>query len=91
MTNDDELMSKDVDGLKTDDNELMTIDDGRLMMAATQGREHEWMFTSSEGQRQLAAACASKRLIVVSLSRGHSFPPLPALQVGTACNEHACG
>ncbi len=50
-------------------------------MILVQGREHEWLFSSAEGQQQLAAGCASRRVVVVSLGRGHTFPPLPALQV----------
>ena len=38
-----------------------------------QGRESEWIFGSEEGQRQLAEQCSCKRLIVVSLGRGHIF------------------
>lgn len=38
-----------------------------------QGRESEWIFGSEEGQWQLAEQCSCKRLIVVSLGRGHIF------------------
>lgn len=45
-----------------------------------QGREHEWLFASEEGQRQLAAGCASRRVIIVSLARGQQYGDLAALQ-----------
>lgn len=53
-------------------------------MPCVQGREHEWLFASEEGQRQLAAGCASRRVIIVSLARGQQCGDLAALQVGSA-------
>jgi hypothetical protein len=49
---------------------------------AAQGREHEWLFASEEGQRQLAGACASRRVVVVAMARGQQYGDLAALQVG---------
>ena len=45
-----------------------------------QGREHEWLFASPEGQRQVAQGCSARRVIVVSLNRGHTFGSLKAVQ-----------
>jgi SAM-dependent methyltransferase len=45
-----------------------------------QGREHEWLFSSAEGARQLAASCAVGRLLLVSLGRGHAFGDAKAVQ-----------
>jgi len=43
-----------------------------------QGREHEWLFASREGQRQVAASArAYGRVIFVALGRGHAFPGGP--------------
>ena len=38
-----------------------------------QGREHEWLFATAEGQWAVAADCMSKRVILVVLNRGHTF------------------
>ena len=38
-----------------------------------QGREHEWMFGSEEGQQSLRDSAGTARLIVVSFGRGHVF------------------
>lgn len=51
------------------------------MTQLVQGREHEWLFSSPEGQQQLAAGCASRRVVIVSLGRGHTFPPMAKLKV----------
>ena len=37
------------------------------------GREHEWMFSVNEGQKQLAISAGFERLVIVSLSRSHSY------------------
>lgn len=47
---------------------------------SVQGREHEWLFASPEGQGQVAQGCSAKRVIVVSLNRGHLFGSLKAVQ-----------
>ena len=47
---------------------------------SVQGREHEWLFASPEGQGQVAQGCSAKRVIVVSLNRGHIFASLKAVQ-----------
>ncbi|CAN8020321.1 unnamed protein product [Ixodes persulcatus] len=41
-----------------------------------QGRETEWLFGNAEGRRQLAESCSAERLVVVHLSRGHSYSGL---------------
>jgi hypothetical protein len=38
-----------------------------------QGREHEWLFASEEGQWQLVEQASAARLILVTLNRGHQF------------------
>ncbi|GAQ85556.1 S-adenosyl-L-methionine dependent methyltransferases [Klebsormidium nitens] len=38
-----------------------------------QGREHEWLFASEEGQWQLVEQASAARLILVTLNRGHRF------------------
>ncbi|GBG81413.1 hypothetical protein CBR_g32089 [Chara braunii] len=38
-----------------------------------QGREHEWLFSSEEGQWQLVERAGAARLILVVLNRGHKF------------------
>lgn len=45
-----------------------------------QGREHEWLFSSPEGQGQVAHGCSAKRVILVSLNRGHTFGGMKAVQ-----------
>lgn len=49
-------------------------------MLTVQGREREWLFASPEGQWQVAQGCSAKRVIVVSLNRGHIFDSLEAVQ-----------
>ena len=38
------------------------------------------MFASPEGQQQVAQGCAAKRVILVSLNRGHTFGSLKDVQ-----------
>lgn len=38
-----------------------------------QGREHEWMFSTREGQDQLAISAGFQRLVIVALNRGHQY------------------
>jgi len=45
-----------------------------------QGREHEWTFSSSEGQMQVAVSNKIGRLIVVSLGRTHEFSSIASVQ-----------
>ncbi|KAL0038662.1 hypothetical protein WJX79_002183 [Trebouxia sp. C0005] len=45
-----------------------------------QGREHEWLFSSPEGQGQVAQGCSAKRVVLVSLNRGHTFGSMKAVQ-----------
>ena len=45
-----------------------------------QGREHEWMFASEEGQAQVAASCRSRRAILVSMRRGQQYGDISALK-----------
>ncbi|TDH67837.1 hypothetical protein CCR75_007980 [Bremia lactucae] len=46
-----------------------------------QGREHEWMFSTEEGAKELAARAGFSRLIIVTLGRGgHSFESLTKVQ-----------
>lgn len=45
----------------------------RAMTWWMQGREHEWLFATAEGQWAVAADCMSKRVILVVLNRGHTF------------------
>ena len=54
-------------------------DSGHL--TARQGREHEWMFASEEGQAQVAASCRSRRTILVSMRRGQQYGGIAALKV----------
>jgi len=44
------------------------------------GRESDWMYSSSEGRRELAANAKFQRLIVVHLGRNHEFPSLEFVQ-----------
>jgi len=37
------------------------------------GRETEWLFSSSEGQKELATNAGFERVVIVSLGRGHTF------------------
>mmetsp|Transcript_694 Transcript_694/g.2107 ORF Transcript_694/g.2107 Transcript_694/m.2107 type:complete len:751 (-) Transcript_694:1806-4058(-) len=45
-----------------------------------QGREHEWMFSSEEGQLKIATSNGIGRLIVVGMGRGHTFESMEAIQ-----------
>jgi ubiquinone/menaquinone biosynthesis C-methylase UbiE len=45
-----------------------------------QGREHEWLFTSDEGLKQLAESANFNRLVVASMNRKHSFKSMEAVQ-----------
>lgn len=45
-----------------------------------QGREHEWLFGSEEGRARLSASCAVRRLVLISLGRGHEFGTAQAVQ-----------
>lgn len=44
------------------------------------GRETDWLYSSSEGRRELAANAKFQRLIVVHLGRDHQFPSLEHIQ-----------
>jgi len=44
------------------------------------GRETDWLYSSSEGRRELAASAKFQRLIVVHLGRDHQFPSLEHIQ-----------
>eukprot|EP00884_Botryococcus_braunii_P023150 jgi/Botrbrau1/9519/Bobra.0211s0010.1 len=63
---------------------VLDVDAGRMRAAARtcavfivpQGREHEWVFASEEGQRQIAAQCSTGRLIVLSLSHCQQYGSL---------------
>ena len=46
----------------------------------TKGRETEWHFASKEGQKQLADDAAFERLVVVSLSRRHTYSGMDAIK-----------
>eukprot|EP00668_Euglena_longa_P029498 GGOE01036849.1.p1 GENE.GGOE01036849.1~~GGOE01036849.1.p1 ORF type:complete len:421 (-),score=97.91 GGOE01036849.1:111-1373(-) len=45
-----------------------------------QGKEHEWMFATEEGQWQLYVSASATRLIIVALNRGHHFGNLQSVQ-----------
>lgn len=45
-----------------------------------QGKEHEWMFATPEGQMQLAETANFDRLIIVALGRAHKFGSLQVVQ-----------
>ncbi len=44
-----------------------------------QGREQEWLFASEEGRWQVAGECLSRRVIFVTLNRGHTFKGVQAV------------
>ncbi len=60
----------------------------KIARCVVQGREHEWLFASEEGQKQVAAGCASRRVIIVSLGRSQHFGDLAALQVISALSGY---
>eukprot|EP00095_Tigriopus_kingsejongensis_P006509 maker-scaffold172_size289735-snap-gene-0.15 protein:Tk06509 transcript:maker-scaffold172_size289735-snap-gene-0.15-mRNA-1 annotation:"methyltransferase-like protein 13 isoform x1" len=45
-----------------------------------QGREPEWLFSTSAGRIQLAESANCQKLVVVHLQRAHTFPSLQAVQ-----------
>ncbi|KAL4223238.1 Methyltransferase-like protein 13 [Mactra antiquata] len=45
-----------------------------------QGRETEWMFSSTAGRKQLSESANFERLIVVALDRNHTYTNLDAIQ-----------
>ena len=45
-----------------------------------QGRDAEWLFGSEEGQWEVAQMCSARRVILVSLARGHAFGTSAAVQ-----------
>ena len=45
-----------------------------------QGREHEWLFSSEEGQRELLGGCQVSRLIIVSLLRDQTYGVMAEIQ-----------
>ncbi|XP_028398377.1 eEF1A lysine and N-terminal methyltransferase-like [Dendronephthya gigantea] len=45
-----------------------------------QGREHEWMFSVKEGQKQLATSAGFERLVIVALNRGHSYESISMIK-----------
>ncbi|QDZ21007.1 methyltransferase [Chloropicon primus] len=45
-----------------------------------QGREHEWLFSSGEGQKELLSGCGVLRLIIVSLERGQPYGTMEEIQ-----------
>ena len=50
------------------------------VLIAPQGREHEWMFASAEGQLQTAQNAGFGRLIIASMNRDQSFTDLSTVQ-----------
>eukprot|EP00898_Chlorokybus_atmophyticus_P002702 jgi/Chlat1/3432/Chrsp23S03758 len=53
---------------------------GCAVFLVPQGREHEWLFSSVEGQWQLLEQTGMARLILVALNRGHQFGDLAQVQ-----------
>ena len=45
-----------------------------------QGREHEWLFQSEEGQRELLSGCNVSRLVIVSLVRDQTYGKMAEIQ-----------
>lgn len=44
------------------------------------GREHEWLFTSEEGQETLRSNCKVDRLAIISMHRGQTYKNLKQVQ-----------
>jgi len=57
---------------------------------SAQGREHEWMFASEEGQAQVAASCRSRRTVLVSMRRGQQYGDVDALKACSQPFENLC-
>ncbi|CAH0383255.1 unnamed protein product [Bemisia tabaci] len=45
-----------------------------------QGRESEWLFSSTEGRQVLLDNCKVDRLAVITMHRGHEYPDLKGVQ-----------
>lgn len=45
-----------------------------------QGSETAWLFSSSEGQKQLAASANFRRLVVVTMHRNQEYTDMQAVQ-----------
>lgn len=45
-----------------------------------QGRETDWLYGSSEGQRQLAASANFRRLVIVAMHRNQEYTDMQAVQ-----------
>ena len=45
-----------------------------------QGREHEWMFSVPEGQKQLASSADFDRLVIVAQNRGHTYQSIDKIK-----------
>lgn len=45
-----------------------------------QGREHEWLFATADGLRQVAESADYQRLVCVRMNRGHSFTDMEAVK-----------
>ena len=43
-------------------------------------RETDWLYSSNEGRRELAASAKFQRLVVIHLGRDHQFPNLECIQ-----------
>jgi hypothetical protein len=49
------------------------------VLELAQGREQEWLFAAEEGQWAVAADCMARRVVLVTLGRGHSFAGVAAV------------
>jgi len=54
-----------------------------------QGRETEWLFAAEEGQWQVAGQCSCKRVILVTLGRGHTFGTSAQVHPATSYTDYA--
>lgn len=51
-----------------------------LILSVPQGSETAWLYSSSEGQRQLAASANFRRLVIVSMHRNQEYTDMQAVQ-----------
>ncbi len=51
-----------------------------LILSVPQGCETAWLYSSSEGRRQLAASANFRRLVIVAMHRNQEYTDMQAVQ-----------
>ena len=52
----------------------------RDFFCPSSGRETEWLFSSVEGQKELATNAGFERVVIATLGRGHTFTDMETIK-----------